>query len=55
MELRPIHTEADYLNALNTLSTLVDADPAPGTPEGDQLEVLSMLVERYEADHFPMD
>ena len=55
MELRPIHTEADYRDALKTVSTLVEADPAPGTPEGDRLEILSMLVERYEADHFPMD
>jgi HTH-type transcriptional regulator / antitoxin HigA len=36
------------------VSELVDADPAPGTPEGDHLEILSMLVERYENEHFPL-
>jgi HTH-type transcriptional regulator/antitoxin HigA len=26
-----------------------------GTPEGDQLEVLSILVEQYERENFPVD
>ncbi|SOF01739.1 Antitoxin component HigA of the HigAB toxin-antitoxin module, contains an N-terminal HTH domain [Burkholderia sp. OK233] len=55
MEIRPIHNEHDYKEALQTVSGLVDADPAPGTPEGDCLEVLATLVERYEAEHFPLD
>ena len=55
MDIRPLHTEADYQEALAVVSALVDADPAPDTPEGDKLEILSMLVERYEAGHFPMD
>jgi HTH-type transcriptional regulator/antitoxin HigA len=55
MEIRPIHNEHDYKEALQTVSGLVDADPAPGTPEGDRLEVLATLVERYEAEHFPLD
>ncbi|NMM04499.1 transcriptional regulator [Paraburkholderia sp. RP-4-7] len=55
MEIRPIHNEHDYNEALQTVSGLVDADPAPGTPEGDRLEVLATLVERYEAEHFPLD
>ena len=33
---------------------LVDMDPAPDTPEGDELEILAILVEKYEAEHFPM-
>ncbi|HEY0821112.1 MAG TPA: transcriptional regulator [Rhizobacter sp.] len=55
MDVRPIHTEQDYREALEIVSRLVDADPAPGTPDGDHLEVLATLVERYEAEHFPMD
>jgi len=55
MEIRPIHNEHDYKEALQTVSGLVDADPVPGTPEGDRLEVLATLVERYEAEHFPLD
>ena len=55
MDVRPIHTGRDYHEALQIVSGLVDADPAPGTPEGDRLEVLATLVERYEAEHFPLD
>ncbi|MDD1494038.1 MULTISPECIES: helix-turn-helix domain-containing protein [Burkholderia] len=55
MEIRPIHNEHDYKEALHIVSALVDVDPAPGTPEGDQLEVLATLIERYEAEHFPLD
>jgi HTH-type transcriptional regulator / antitoxin HigA len=31
------------------------ADPKIGTPEGDRLNVLSVLVERYEAQHLLLD
>jgi HTH-type transcriptional regulator/antitoxin HigA len=55
MEIRPIHNERDYKEALQTVSRLVDVDPEPGTPDGDRLEILATLVERYEAEHFPLD
>ncbi|MFJ2994571.1 type II toxin-antitoxin system HigA family antitoxin [Pandoraea sp. NPDC087047] len=55
MDIRPIHTEQDYAIALKTIAALVDADPAPDTPDGDRLEILSALVENYEAKHFPME
>lgn len=53
MDIRPLHTEDDYRAALAEVSTLLDLDPEPGTPDGDRLEILSTLVERYEAAHFP--
>jgi len=55
MDIRPLRTEEDYKAALATVSTLVDADPAPGTSQGDELEILSMLVERYETERFPLE
>jgi len=55
MDIRPLHTEEDYNAALAVVSKLVDADPAPGTPDGDSLDILSMLVERYEEEHFPIE
>ncbi|AJZ56680.1 putative dNA-binding transcriptional regulator [Paraburkholderia fungorum] len=55
MEISPIHNENDYKQALAVVSRLVDIDPMPGTPDGDRLEVLATLVERYEAQHFPLD
>jgi len=54
MDIQPIRTEADYDAALEVVSRLVDTDPSPGTPEGDQLEILAILVEKYEAEHFPL-
>jgi len=53
MEVRPIHDERDYEAALTRLEALMEAEP--GTPEGDELEVLSTLVEAYEARHHPID
>ncbi len=50
MTIRPVRTEADYDAALAEIDRLMGA--APGTPEGDALEVLVTLVERYEAEHW---
>ena len=49
MDIRPLHTEDDYRAALAEVSALVDLDPEAGTPDGDRLEILSTLVERYES------
>ncbi len=54
MKIRPIHTEADYRVALADISVLMASDPAPGTPKGDRLDVLTTLVQAYEARHFPI-
>lgn len=54
MNIRPIHTRADYQVALKETSVLVDMDPAPGTAEGDRLDILATLVQAYEAKHFPI-
>jgi len=53
MELKPLHTEADYHAALAEVETLWDAPE--GSPEADRLEVLAMLVAAYEQTHFPID
>jgi HTH-type transcriptional regulator/antitoxin HigA len=55
MEIRPIRSEADYEATLKEVSRLVDLDPAPGTTEGDRLDVLATLVQAYEARHYPVD
>ena len=53
MELRPVRTEADYEAALAEIDRLMDA--APGTPEGDRLDILTTLVEAYEERHHPIE
>ena len=50
MDIRPIRTETDYQAALAEVASLLDA--APNTAEGDRLEVLTTLVEVYEARHY---
>lgn len=51
--VRPIRTEQDYEAALSDVETLMTA--RAGTPEGDRLDVLSTLIEAYEAEHHAID
>jgi HTH-type transcriptional regulator/antitoxin HigA len=46
MQIRPIKTKADHREALKAIEKLMGA--RPGTPDGDRLDVLTTLVERYE-------
>jgi HTH-type transcriptional regulator/antitoxin HigA len=46
MRIRPIKTKADHREALKAIEKLMGA--RPGTPDGDRLDVLTTLVERYE-------
>ena len=52
MALKPIKTKKEYQLALKRLEVLFDA--RPGTPEGDELEVLAILIDYYEKNHFPI-
>jgi HTH-type transcriptional regulator/antitoxin HigA len=52
MMMKPIRTEADYDAGLERIEALMDAEL--GTPEGDELEILASLIERYESDRFPI-
>jgi HTH-type transcriptional regulator/antitoxin HigA len=53
MELKPIRTETDYEAALREIDRLMAA--GPGTAEGDRLDILTTLVEAYEARHHPIE
>ncbi|MBI9073887.1 MAG: transcriptional regulator [Desulfatibacillum sp.] len=53
MNLRLIKTEDDYDQALARIDALMAAKP--GTPEGEELELLAVLVEMYEEKHYPID
>jgi HTH-type transcriptional regulator / antitoxin HigA len=52
MSIRAIRSEADYEATLTRINDLMDAEG--GTPEGEELDVLTDLVELYEAKHVPM-
>lgn len=52
MELKPIRTKKDYQAALAEAERLWDA-PAK-SPAADRLDVLTMLIESYEREHYPI-
>lgn len=51
--MKPIHTGEEYKIALQRAEELFDSKK--GTPEGDELELLLILIDKYEKDHFPID
>lgn len=52
MEIRPIKTEHDYDLALERVNILFDAKP--NTEEGDELDILVTLIEKYEKINYPI-
>ena len=52
MEIKPIKTEKDYENSLERLELIFDA--SPNSIEGDEAEILSMLIDNYENKHYPI-
>lgn len=53
MKPKVIKTESECAAALARIEKLMDAQP--NTPEGDELELLSVLVHDYEENAFPID
>jgi len=53
MKIKPIRKEKDYQDALNRLEDIFDAKK--GTDSGDELEILSILIDRYENETSPID
>jgi HTH-type transcriptional regulator / antitoxin HigA len=53
MKLRPIRTKREYQTALKETEALWNA--REGTPAADRLEVLVLLIEAYEREHYPID
>lgn len=45
-----IKNEKEYNEALERIEEIQDA--VPGTPEGDELELLALLIEKYEKEHY---
>ena len=53
MKIAPIRNNKDYQNALKRLEEIFDAKK--GTEQGDELEILSILIDKYENEKFPID
>ncbi len=53
MNIRPIKSNSDYLEALARLDVIFDAKI--GTPESDEADVLGLLIDEYEKKHYQID
>lgn len=53
MDWKVIKTEKDYQKALSRLEAIFDAKR--NSKLGDELELLSLLIDNYEKDKFPID
>lgn len=52
MKIKVLKTEIDYENAMERIEAIFDAKP--NTPEGDEFELLTLLIEKYEEEHYPI-
>lgn len=52
INIKPIHTERDYQEALSHIETLMEAPY--GSAEGEELDVISTLIAAYEEKHYPI-
>ena len=53
MQIHPIRTDQDHQWAVKRIEELIGA--APGSAEGDELDILATLVDAYEAKHHAID
>ena len=49
MRIKPIKSERDYRRTMKQINRLMDA--RPGTPQGDELDVLTTLAQGWEEKH----
>ena len=52
MTIKPIKNNKDYQEALKRLEVIFDSKK--NSSEGDELEILGILIEKYEDEHFPV-
>jgi HTH-type transcriptional regulator / antitoxin HigA len=52
MNIHPIRDDKDYEKALARVDVLMELDPEVGTQQSDELEVLVLLIEKYEEKHW---
>jgi HTH-type transcriptional regulator / antitoxin HigA len=53
-QLKIIKTEQDHQQALARLMALMDLDPNENSSEQDEMDVLAVLIEKYEQETFPI-
>lgn len=55
MDVRPLHSEADYDAALKEIERYFEAEPEPGTADADRFDLLALVIADYEAKHWAID
>lgn len=54
MKLKPIKTKKEYEAYLDWVDELFDKKVKPASPEGEQLQVVLLLIRQYEDEHYPI-
>ncbi len=52
MNIKPMKSDIDYNEAIERLELIFDAKR--GSVEGDELEILEILIDQFENEHFPI-
>jgi HTH-type transcriptional regulator / antitoxin HigA len=58
MKTKILKTEQEYKEACERIYTLIHCTEKaiePDSPEGEEIELLSLLVEKYEQEHYPIE
>lgn len=55
MNVKPIRTKKAYDEAMKRIYEIISLNPKPGTPEYDELDILSNLAWPYEEKHYPVE
>lgn len=58
MKTKILKTTKEYNDACERIYSLIhrsDSPVKPNSPEGEEIELLSLLVEKFERDHFPIE
>lgn len=50
-----IKNEAEYIESLTVVERLLEVNPVPGTPENEELELLTLLIQDYESRNCQFD
>lgn len=53
MNIKLIKTESDYRTALKRLEVIFDAEI--GTQESDEADVIGLMIDDYEKNHYPIE
>jgi len=58
MKTKILRTEQEYNEACEKIYSLINSTQnpiEPNSPEGEEMELLSLLIEKYEHDHYPIE